>query len=217
MGFNGWVPPPVEAADPESPAWPLSGGDDVRDELWEAYADPSRGYHDTTHLGEVVARVEELAAAGVEFDRTAVLLAAWFHDSIYDGERDAEERSAAWAEDALPGLTDEATVSEVVRLIRLTETHRPGADDPNGWALSDADLAILAAPRERYDAYVADVRAEYAHLDDETFTAGRRSVLTDLLAKPRLFHTDYAFAHWEERARANASAELARLTQESVD
>ena len=28
-------------------------------------------------------------------------LAAWFHDAVYDGERDAEERSAVWAEEAL--------------------------------------------------------------------------------------------------------------------
>jgi len=102
-------------------------------------------------------------------------------------------------------------VAEVARLVRLTETHRPDNSDPNGCALSDADLGILAAPAERYATYVAAVRAEYAHLDDATFTAGRRAVLSDLLTKPRLFHTTYAFDHWETAARANASAELAVL------
>ena len=75
-----------------------------------------------------------------------MLLAAWFHDAIYDGERDAEERSATWAEDALPAHADPATVAETARLVRLTETHRPADDDANGCALSDADLGILAAP-----------------------------------------------------------------------
>ena len=111
---------------------------------------------------------------------------------VYDGERDAEERSAAWAEDALPGLCDPATVAEVARLVRLTETHRPADDDANGCVLSDADLGILAAPPQRYAEYVAAVRTEYAHLDDATFDAGRALVLADLLAKPRLFHTTYA-------------------------
>ncbi len=201
------VPPPADPADPSHP-WPLADGADVRDELLAAYADPARGYHDTTHLSEVLARVEELAAAGVSFDRTPVRLAAWFHDSVYDGERDAEERSAAWAEAALPGLVDDATVAEVTRLIRLTETHRPDDSDRNGCVLSDADLGILAAPDARYASYVAAVRTEYGHLDDATFTAGRRGVLEDLLAKPRLFHTAYAHDRWEQRARANVAAEL---------
>lgn len=205
MGEDGTVHPPAES-------WPLTDGATVRDELLAAYADPTRGYHDVVHLAEVLARVEELAVAGVTFDRLPVVLAAWFHDAIYDGERDAEERSAAWAEEALPGLVDGAVVAEVARLVRLTETHRPDDGDPNGCVLSDADLGILAAPPERYASYVAAVRAEYAHLDDDTFAAGRRAVLDDLVAKPRLFHTAYALERWEDAARANVAAELAPPT-----
>ena len=67
-----------------------------------SYAHPDRGYHDGRHLAEVLERVHELAAHGEEFDRMAVLLAAWFHDSVYDAEPDAEKRSAAWAAEALP-------------------------------------------------------------------------------------------------------------------
>ena len=191
--------------------WPLPDGLDVRDELLTAYADPARGYHDLRHLTEVTERIGTLAESLDEPALRAVLLAAWFHDAVYDGERDAEERSAAWAERALDGLVDAATVAEVARLVRLTESHRPAQDDLSGCVLSDADLGILAADAERYAEYVAAVRREYAHLDDAVFTAGRRAVLADLLAKPRLFHTPHAVAHWEEPARANAGAELARL------
>ncbi len=55
------------------------------------------------------------------------------------------------------------------------------------------------------------MRAEYAHLPDEVFAKGRRVVLTDLLAKPRLFHTAYGQEAWEDAARAHVEAELARL------
>src|SRR5688500_13610264 len=170
-----------------SPAdhWPLTTGEDVRDDLLRAYGDPARGYHDTRHLTEVLTRLGELADHGTAFDRTPVLLAAWFHDAVYDGERDAEERSASWAEDALPGHADPATVTETARLVRLTETHRPADDDANGCALSDADLGILAAPADRYAEYVTAVRGEYSHLPDEVFAKGRQDVLTDLLAKPQ--------------------------------
>ncbi len=196
-------------------AWPLESGTALRDELLAAYADPSRGYHDTLHLAEVLSRLDVLAEAGEVFPTLPVVLAAWFHDGVYDGERDAEERSATWAEDALPLLDDPAcdpaTVAEVARLVRLTETHRPDADDPAGCALSDADLAILAAPAERYAAYVAAVRTEYPQLDDGTFATGRALVLADLLDKPQLFHTRHALAHWEAPARANAARELEQL------
>src|SRR3954453_23109577 len=89
--------PRTELAD----RWPLAGLADARDALLAAYADPSRGYHDSLHLAEVLDRLDELAAADVCFDPTVAALAAWFHDAVYDGERDAEERSAVWAENAL--------------------------------------------------------------------------------------------------------------------
>ncbi|MEV7430395.1 hypothetical protein AB0N29_12330 [Nocardioides sp. NPDC092400] len=193
-------------------SWPLPGSEDLRDELAAAYSSPDRGYHDTRHLAEVVARLEELAGHGAAHDRVVVLLAAWFHDGVYDGERDAEERSAVWAEMALAGLVPDAAVAEVARLVRLTETHLPADDDANGCVLSDADLAILAAPRKRYEEYVTAVRREFAHLDDETFRAGRVQVLRSLAEKPHLFHTAWARAHWETPARANLDRELAELT-----
>jgi predicted metal-dependent HD superfamily phosphohydrolase len=191
--------------------WPLPDTDAVRDQLVAAYADPSRGYHDTRHLSEVLERLDELAAHGAGFDRTAVELAAWFHDAVYDGERDAEERSAAWAELELAGTLAPDAVAEVARLVRLTETHQPADDDGNGCALSDADLGILAAPRDRYEEYVAAVRREYDHLPDDVFRAGRASVLRSLAEKPQLFHTGYARTQWEAAARANLERELAGL------
>lgn len=192
-------------------AWPLPGDRALGARLVAAYAHPDRGYHDTTHLAEVLERIHELSAEAVEFDRMAVVLAAWFHDSVYDGQPDAERRSAAWAAEALPTLVDPAVVDEVVRLVLLTEHHRPADDDANGGALSDADLAILAAPAERYAAYVATVRREYAHVADDLFALGRAEILRDLLAKPHLFHTAYARAAWEADARANVERELSHL------
>lgn len=204
----------MEDDHPDLP-WPLAesaGADALRDELLAAYGEPTRGHHGLQHLSGVLRRLEELAAAGTAFDRTPVVLAAWFHDAVYDGERDAEERSATWAEEALPAHTDAATVAEVARLVRLTEHHRPEPDDANGCALTDADLAILAADRDRYAEYVAAVRKEYAHLSDDVFTAGRADVLRDLASKPQLFHTAYGRAHWEAAARENVARELEELT-----
>ncbi len=186
--------------------WPLPDHDDLRDALIAAWDRP--GYHDQLHLSEVLDRLDQLAAAGAVIDATTVGLAAWFHDAVYDGGTDDEERSAQWAEQALPA----SYADEVARLVRMTVHHRPADDDPAGCALSDADLAILAAPRERYDAYVAGVRADFAHFADEDFRAGRAAVLTDLAAKAHLFHTEQGRALWETAARANLDREISELT-----
>ncbi|WP_432477535.1 HD domain-containing protein [Nocardioides sp. GXQ0305] len=184
--------------------WPLETHLDVRDELLAAWAGPDRGYHDLRHLAEVLDRLTDLGS-----DDDVVRLAAWFHDGVHDGAADDEERSAVWAERVLPaGLG-----REVGRLVRTTERHRPDEGDERGRLLSDADLAILAAPPGRYAEYVADVRREYAAVPDDDFARGRAAVLADLLAKPSLFHTDTARRLWEDRARANVTAELARLEE----
>ena len=190
--------------------WPLSGRDDLREALLAAYAAPSRGYHDTRHLAEVLARIAELATS-TAFDRDVVVLAAWFHDAVYDGAPGAEERSARWAM-----VADIPEAEEVARLVRMTEHHQPADDDVNGCVLSDADLAILAAPAGRYDEYTADVRREYAHVPDNLFAAGRGQILGELLAKPTLFHTAHARQQWESAARANVERELSALQTSGV-
>lgn len=184
--------------------WPLPDHLDLRDELLAAW--DRAGYHDLLHLTEVLDRLDQLADAGADVD-TTVVLAAWFHDAVYDGGPDDEERSAQWAERVLP--PHHAT--EVARLVRMTAHHRPADDDPAGCALSDADLGILAAPRERYDAYVAGVRADFSHVGDDDFRVGRSAVLSDLAARPHLFHTPQGRELWEASARANLDRELREL------
>ena len=75
-------------------------------------------------------------------------------------------------------------VDEVARLVLLTAGHDPEPGDANGAVLCDADLAVLAGPPDAYAAYASAVRAEYGHLSDEEFTAGRIAVLERLLALP---------------------------------
>ncbi len=176
--------------------------------LLERYAEPHRRYHGLTHLAEVLAGVDSLGDALP--DRTAVRLAAWFHDAVYEPVRaDNEERSADLAEQVLGeiGLSS-AVVAEVGRLVRLTASHTPAPQDEAGSVLCDADLAVLASEPARYAAYVAGVRAEYEHLDDATFATGRRMILQTLLKAPMLFRTPLGRQHYEQAARVNISAEL---------
>ncbi|WP_395109953.1 HD domain-containing protein [Actinomadura sp. SCN-SB] len=175
------------------------------------YGEEHRRYHTREHLTAVLDLVDELSAYADAPD--TVRLAAWFHDAVYDPQRaDNEERSARLAERMLADTDLPAdTVSEVARLVRLTETHAPAQDDRNGQVLSDADLAILGSDPERYAAYAAAVREEYAFVPEEIYRAGRAEVLNGLLALPALFHTPPARERYEDRARHNLDTELTLL------
>ncbi|MFD3661892.1 hypothetical protein ACFWVF_15040 [Streptomyces sp. NPDC058659] len=186
--------------------------------LLSRWAEPQRRYHTVDHLRAVLDRIDELADQGGEGgELELVRLAAWFHDAVYRPDRsENEERSAVLAERALTeaGLTGHE-VREVARLVRLTVSHDPAAGDLNGETLCDADLAILATDPDTYRGYATAVREEYAFVPEDAFRTGRAAVLRQLLSLPRLFHTPYGAAVWEEKARDNMEKELKELTDVS--
>ncbi|MGH3648467.1 MAG: HD domain-containing protein [Micromonosporaceae bacterium] len=181
-------------------------------DLVARWSQPHRHYHDLTHLGTVLAVIDEHADWAE--DLPAVRLAAWFHDAVYAPRRDDnEEASAALARSVLRRLrVSPERVAEVARLVRLTERHHPRPGDRNGELLCDADLSVLAGEPEAYRQYAHRIRREYAHVPDQAFRAGRVGVLRRLLALPALYHVTALAEEWEARARANLSRELATLT-----
>ncbi|MFI8189642.1 hypothetical protein ACIF8T_12715 [Streptomyces sp. NPDC085946] len=182
------------------------------DALLARWQEPQRRYHTLAHLTAVLDRVDVLE--GYAADPDVVRLAAWFHDAVYLPDRsENEERSARLAERALPeaGLSARKT-AEVARLVRLTVTHDPAGDDPDGQVLCDADLAVLASPPSAYAAYTAAVREEYHFVPNDAFRAGRAAVLRQLLDLPALFRTPHGREHWEATARYNLRAELEMLS-----
>jgi len=196
--------------------------DDQHDEVVEAgrdllarWREPHRRYHDLDHLAAVLTAVDLLAADGSQPDDVVVVarLAAWFHDAVYAGRPGRDESdSAELAIAVLTGLgLPSAVVVEVDRLVRLTADHGCADGDRAGALLSDADLAILAAPTPDYDRYTRAVRAEYAHVAEPAFRAGRAAVLRRLLAADPLFRTETGRRLWQQAARSNLRAELARI------
>ncbi|MET0898298.1 MAG: metal-dependent phosphohydrolase [Mycobacterium sp.] len=178
--------------------------------LLACWAEPHRRYHDLSHLRGVLDSVEELAAYADDVD--AVRLGAWYHDAVYAGRPDDEERSAQLAEADLTALAvPAALVAEVARLVRMTIGHDPAPGDRNAEVLSDADLAVLALPPEQYRRNSGLIRQEYGHVPEDAFRAGRAKVIESLLAGPDLFRTPVGREQWEAAARANMNAELASL------
>ena len=185
-------------------------------DLLARWAEPHRRYHDRRHLAEVLAALQTLA--GGEPVPVPVVCAAYAHDAVYAGAPDDEQRSADLAAEVLSGLGVPAqVVDEVVRLVLLTATHDVDPQDAAGALLSDADLAVLAAPEQRYRDYTRAVREEYSHLDDASFRRGRSAVLRSLLDRPRLYATQEGRRRWDAAARRNLQAEITSLGEASDD
>jgi predicted metal-dependent HD superfamily phosphohydrolase len=185
---------------------------DIAEDLVHRYAEPHRRYHTVEHLRHVLVMIDELAGNQELF---LVRLAAWFHDAVYAvpvGQLSNEEASARLAIRTLgrAGLEQE-DLNQVARLVRLTETHVPGARDPEGELLCDADLAILAAPPDAYARYVEQVRQEYAAVPEQGFLAGRLAILTELSDR-EIFRTAKG-RRLTEAARNNLDAEMESLVQ----
>ncbi|MGO3328440.1 HD domain-containing protein [Gordonia sp. (in: high G+C Gram-positive bacteria)] len=181
----------------------------IREDLATRWNEPHRRHHNRRHLDEVLASLRQLHDGGLEFDERAVVLAAWFHDAVYETlSADNERDSAALARRL---LVDDPDADEVVRLVELTLTHDPSPNDRNGIALSDADLSVLGAAPARYREYSADVREEYHLVPDDVFRPARRALLADFIARDTLFRSPQARQRWETPARENIAREIEAL------
>ena len=76
----------------------------------------------------------------------------------------------------------------------------------------DMDFAILGAPPAIYAEYAENIRAEYAHVPDDRFRAGRGAFLKAILAQPNMFRTALYERELGAQARANIRSEIMRLS-----
>lgn len=179
-------------------------------DLCERYSAAERHYHTLDHIRAVLDMVRTLGGAE---EMPALLLAAWFHDVIYDSRaHDNEEKSAVHARLVLQPLeVSPPILAETERLILLTKTHSPTPGDGPGAILADADLAILAAPESEYDSYAQAIRREYAWVPEASYREGRRAVLEHFLRRPRIYTMEEMFTRLETAARNNIRREMAAL------
>jgi predicted metal-dependent HD superfamily phosphohydrolase len=190
----------------------LTGAAGEGGRLIAAYSEPHRRYHGLAHLAFLLDEVDRRS----EFlgDREVVALAAWYHDAVYDPQaKDNERRSAIWAVEALAaaGFAPERTRA-VEAMILKTASHHAGEASIDEALFLDMDFAILGAPPAIYAEYAENIRAEYAHVPDDRFRAGRGAFLKAILAQPNMFRTALYERELGAQARANISSEIMRLS-----
>ena len=202
---------------------------ELGESLLQAWEQPHRAYHHSGHLSQMLTDLDRLYAYRTQGSTPlALVLAAWFHDAVYEGAPGEDERrSEQLANISLEplvtaGLLSGDELQMVSLLVRATATHElpESADLPVGYEpediqfFLDADMAILAADSARYRRYLRGVRSEYSHFDDEAFRAGRTTFLRSILGRKRIFLSEQALQLWEEPAQTNLQAELSEWSQD---
>lgn len=182
--------------------------------LRAAYVTPPRAYHNFAHVEEVLRHFADVAAGPGWRQPREVFLAVLYHDAIYEpGRRDNEARSAQLAQEHIAQWLPQGPMDagRVAGLIELTARHGSfsprdfvGADAQDTRLFLDCDMAILGAKPEAFDAYDRGIASEYrGHVPGWLFRINRRRFLKGLLARERIFLSDFFHARLDAQARAN--------------
>ena len=183
--------------------------------LEAAYGRPPRAYHNFDHVAEVLRHYQAVADGPGWMQPVEVRLAVLYHDAIYEpGRTDNEARSAAFAREEiarwLPGAgVDAERVAALIGLTARHGQHLPGDFDRSPWAADtrhflDCDMAILGAEPEAFDAYDRAIAAEYrGHVPGWLYRINRRRFLKALLARPRIYLSEFFHDRFDAQARAN--------------
>jgi predicted metal-dependent HD superfamily phosphohydrolase len=130
-----------------------------------------------------------------------LVAAILFHDAVYDPQRHDNEIQSAHT--AMLHLThagcDNLTTIAIGQLI-LATTHDAHSEQMHKLAvgtihnvnpihlIQDIDLSILGSSEEVYRNYTANVRAEYAHVNNADWRNGRSQFLMRMMSKKNIFH-----------------------------
>ncbi len=177
-------------------------------DLTRAYSAPGRFYHNLEHIEQVLIIIDQMSF--LSSNTTALLLAAWFHDFVYDSKaQDNEEKSAIETEIYLRKLNlPISLIKAVTELILITKKHLPQIGNIDQYIFLDADLAILGATSSIYQSYAHKIRQEYAWVPQEEYKQKRQEILQVFLDRERIYFTEYCYHKFETQARKNIEGEI---------
>lgn len=173
--------------------------------LFKDKLSPEYTYHNFSHTLRVVSAVKEITDSEKVSDseRTALLLAAYFHDTGYiDGAEKHEEKSVVIFNDFIKDQkTDKDVVELTGHLILATEIHRQ-PENKLEYIIRDADCSHFAD--KNYLQISELLREEWSnmcqlHYSDLEWMNGNRKMLTQ---KHRFF-SDYAKENWQKKKDKN--------------
>ena len=171
--------------------------------LRDLYLQSWRKYHSLNHIMNYTNQAMEYYKAGKIKDIINVILAIWFHDSIYVASRhDNEERSVQLFEDfyndiQLDGndsnisLIDKEKVSFYIMCTKYHFDEKRTYEDPELNYFLDFDLFTFSTVDE--DSYFKNsnnIRQEYFIYSDKEWANGRYKFLESLYQKTFIFRSE---------------------------
>lgn len=174
------------------------------------YGEPHRAYHNLSHVAACLDFVSEARRHEV-FMQPLVELALLWHDAVYvPGDKRNEELSAELLRSFESLIRLHGSWEASCAAILATKNHETVADNMVSRVTIDIDLSILGAGPGTYSRYVRDIRKEYSSVSDEAWRNGRAGFLRQMLARERIFQTDWG-QRFDSPARHNMLHELAAL------
>lgn len=194
----------------------VDGAVDDAETIWarleRRYREPHRRYHDPDHLAHCLA---EFDVAKAHIDRPdEVEMAIWFHDVINEpGSRENEQLSADYFREKSRDIMNPEFIETVVDLI-LATIHDSPPTDPDRQFICDIDLSSFGCPWECFLRDSAAVKAEFPGTDAEYYR-GKTAFLENMLARPRIFNSDFFHERYEQQARENVQLLLQMIDQKT--
>ncbi|HMO77883.1 MAG TPA: pantetheine-phosphate adenylyltransferase [Candidatus Paceibacterota bacterium] len=183
------------------------GSEAVLKDLLTRYSESHRGYHNLAHI---VAMLDELELVG-END-SALALAIWFHDAVYDPKaKDNEEQSAKLAKDSVKQIGLPDSLGEQVNDMVMATKHTAVPTDRAAQVLVDIDLMVLGQPEKEFVVYEEGIRKEYERVPQPDFCAGRSEILQSFLDRPSIYSTEFFRDKYESAARKNLERSIEQL------
>lgn len=182
------------------------------DFLLNRYSEKHRYYHNLNHVNALLVWAEDLKSNISDYN--CVGLAIWYHDAIYDPQKnDNEIESAKLAVRHLSGFgLSKNRIQKVERMILATQKHDAATLDTDGKLFLDLDLSILGAGAGIYKDYSRAVRLEYSFVPEDLYRESRKKILENFLRREFIYFSGALRARLEAAARLNIENEIKELS-----
>lgn len=145
---------------------------DIKD-MWSL---PHRHYHDLSHLDDMINQINDLGIKGEDYEK--LIIAALFHDIIYDPKKnDNEEMSAKF----LLSVCDNVNkgIKEIEQIILDTKTHE--SNTKLSEIFNKIDMSVVERDFEGLLEWEKGVWNEYKSYGPELYKKGRLQFLESLV------------------------------------
>lgn len=165
------------------------------EDILTIWSDPSRGWHSTNHLYDLIENIKLLRVS--ESERRILILTALFHDIVYDPLKSDNELKSSEFLKSLQKF-DNSEIDMVSRIILSTKNHE--SFDKLSSLFNELDMDIVNRGFDELLEWERGVYHEYQVFGDELYKSGRIKFLNGLLDKyPNNYDNLSKLIEWVEK------------------